>query len=75
VPSYNRAGVLHLERVGWERMIDRIEKARTWLGNRWLLAEPIAKPVRTARIYQPVENRWATLNQQIASILAGSEHV
>lgn len=56
-------------------MAHKIEEARSWLGSRWLLAEPIAKPVRTARIYQPVENRWAALNQQIARMLGGSEHV
>lgn len=53
----------------------RIEQARQWLGKRWLLAEPINQPRRTARVHVPVENRWKELNQQIARMLAGSEHV
>ena len=50
------------------------QQAKAWLGSRWLLAEPINKP-RTARVHAPVENRWKELNEQIARILGGSEHV
>ena len=52
-----------------------LEEARTWLGKRWLLAEPIRRPVRTARVHVRSENRWAEFNQQIARMLGGSEHI
>jgi hypothetical protein len=51
-----------------------VEEARSWLGNRWLLAEPVRKPTHS-RVRVPVENRWQALNEQIARILGGSEHV
>lgn len=56
-------------------MAHKIEEARSWLGSRWLLAEPVNKPVKTARVHVEISNRWHALNQQIARILEGSEHV
>lgn len=57
-------------------MIDptTFDAARSWLGNRWLLAEPVNKPNR-CHVRTLSMSKWKELNQQIARILAGSEHV
>jgi hypothetical protein len=54
---------------------ERIEQARNWLGSRWLLAEQVNKPARCHVRTAPTVSRWIEFNQQIARILAGSEHV
>lgn len=65
---------MNLEERRGMNLNERFEQARNWLGDRWLLAEPINKP-HHAHVRTSAPNRWASYQQQIARILGGSEHV